>query len=41
MVIDFTVSLIESGQVDPTLMTAVDLANALGVALSKLVEGIE
>ncbi len=35
------VSLIEGGQVDPTLMTAVDLANALGVTLSKLVEGID
>lgn len=35
------VSLIERGAVDPTLMTAVDLANALGVALADLVEGIE
>jgi len=35
------VSLIERGQVDPTLMTAVDLANALGVSLADLVEGIE
>lgn len=35
------VSLIERGQVDPTLMTTVDLANALGVTLADLVEGIE
>lgn len=35
------VSLIERGAVDPTLMTAVDLANALGVKLADLVEGID
>lgn len=35
------VSLIERGAVDPTLMTAVDLANALGVSLAVLVEGID
>lgn len=35
------VSLVERGAVDPTLMTAVDLANALGVKLADLVEGID
>lgn len=31
----------ERGEVDPTLSTAIDIANALGVSLSDLVEGIE
>lgn len=31
----------ERGEVDPTLSTAIDIANALGIGLARLIQGVE